>query len=86
MFALDLRNHGSSPHADDMSYETMMDDVLGWMDARDVKRTTLLGHSMGGKVAMLLACRRRVVFTRHFCPESAGPINGRFGKTVIPGS
>ena len=57
VFALDLRNHGVSPHAETMSYEEMMADVLAWMDARQLARVTLLGHSMGGKVAMLLACR-----------------------------
>ena len=58
VFALDLRNHGKSPHAETMSYEEMMDDVLGWLDQQSLARVTLLGHSMGGKTAMLLACRR----------------------------
>lgn len=40
-----------------MSYDAMVADVLAWMDARGMARVTLLGHSMGGKVAMLLACR-----------------------------
>jgi esterase len=31
--------------------------VLGWLDAQGLERVTLLGHSMGGKLAMLLACR-----------------------------
>jgi pimeloyl-ACP methyl ester carboxylesterase len=57
VFALDLRNHGRSPHAEVMTYAAMVDDVLAWMDAHGLARVTLLGHSMGGKVAMLLACR-----------------------------
>ena len=57
VFALDLRNHGASPHADEMTYDTMIDDVLAWMDARSLSRVSMLGHSMGGKVAMRLACR-----------------------------
>jgi len=57
VFALDLRNHGSSPHAATMSYDELMADVLAWMDSQQLPRVTLLGHSMGGKVAMLLACR-----------------------------
>ncbi|MSU51906.1 MAG: alpha/beta fold hydrolase [Opitutaceae bacterium] len=57
VFALDLRNHGRSPHADSMSYAEMMTDVLAWLDAQGIARTTLIGHSMGGKIAMLLACR-----------------------------
>ncbi len=57
VFALDLRNHGSSPRVDAMSYEEMMEDVRAWLDAQKLERVTLLGHSMGGKTAMLLACR-----------------------------
>lgn len=55
--APDLRNHGKSPHAPAMDYPSMMADVLAWMDARGLGKVTLVGHSMGGKVAMLLACR-----------------------------
>lgn len=57
VFALDLRNHGRSPHAAEMSYAAMIADVLAWMDGQAIKRASLMGHSMGGKVAMLLACR-----------------------------
>ena len=57
VFALDLRNHGRSPHGPEMSYAAIVDDVLGWLDSRGLARATLLGHSLGGKVAMRLACR-----------------------------
>ncbi len=57
VLAPDLRNHGRSPHAEAMTYEVMMDDVLAWLDANGLTRATFVGHSMGGKVAMLLACR-----------------------------
>lgn len=58
VFALDLRNHGRSPHSETMAYPELADDVAGWMSAHDVPRATLLGHSMGGKTAMVLACRQ----------------------------
>ena len=57
VFALDLRNHGRSPHEETMTYQAMMEDVLGWRDDRRLSQATVLGHSMGGKTAMLLACR-----------------------------
>lgn len=57
VFALDLRDHGDSFHAPSTNYEKMVDDVIAWMDAREMEKTHVLGHSMGGKVGMLLACR-----------------------------
>ena len=57
VFAPDLRNHGKSPHGEPMDYPAMMADVLAWMDAQGLAKISLMGHSMGGKVAMLLACR-----------------------------
>lgn len=57
VLALDARNHGRSPHAEDMSYESMAGDLLAWMDGEALSKATLVGHSMGGKIAMLLACR-----------------------------
>jgi pimeloyl-ACP methyl ester carboxylesterase len=58
VWALDLRNHGASPHDEEMTYGAMEADLAAWMDARGLARVSLLGHSMGGKVAMRLACRR----------------------------
>ncbi len=57
VFALDLRNHGLSPHAEDHDFAVMEADVLRWMDTQGLDRVALMGHSMGGKVAMGLACR-----------------------------
>lgn len=51
----DLRNHGSSGRDPDMSYAAMAADVAATMDAAGMPRAAVLGHSMGGKVAMALA-------------------------------
>ncbi len=55
VLAFDLRNHGASPWADGMSYSEMVADLRASSRARGVDRPALLGHSMGGKVAMLMA-------------------------------
>jgi len=53
--ALDLRNHGASPWAETMDYPAMAEDVRATMQALGDRRFALLGHSMGGKAAMVLA-------------------------------
>lgn len=55
VIALDLRNHGRSPHAEGMEYSQMAEDVAAVMEQCGVVRGHLLGHSMGGKVVMTLA-------------------------------
>jgi esterase len=55
VFALDLRNHCASPWAHAMSYPEMADDVAAFIAARGLTRAAIVGHSMGGKVAMALA-------------------------------
>lgn len=54
VISLDLRNHGNSPHAADMNYGSMANDVLETLGTLDIRRYHLLGHSMGGKVAMAM--------------------------------
>ncbi len=51
----DLRNHGQSFHEDSMSYIDMADDVISLCDHLDLSDAILMGHSMGGKVAMTTA-------------------------------
>ena len=54
----DLRNHGESPHAGTMSYADMAGDVAALAERLDLGPVTLIGHSMGGKVAMHFALAR----------------------------
>ena len=58
VYALDGRNHGQSPHADSMTLQEMAQDVSDTMDALGLPQAHLLGHSMGGKIAMLLALQQ----------------------------
>eukprot|EP00731_Ephydatia_muelleri_P036682 Em0305g2a len=52
VYILDARNHGDSPHSKEMSYEHMAQDVVHLWEDHGIRRSVLLGHSMGGKTAM----------------------------------
>ena len=64
VFALDLRNHGASPWSDDITYPLMAEDVRAFIEAQQIEPVTLIGHSMGGKVAMRLALEYRDLVDR----------------------
>lgn len=55
VFVLDMRNHGTSPHSTVMDYPTMTADVVQMIDRLALPSVSIMGHSMGGKVAMWLA-------------------------------
>jgi len=55
VIAVDMRNHGRSPHSDEMSYPAMADDIAELMTHLELDSALILGHSMGGKAAMQLA-------------------------------
>lgn len=52
---LDLRNHGRSLHSDKFNYEVMVQDVVAYCQFHKLEKIKIIGHSMGGKIAMLLA-------------------------------
>ena len=54
--AVDLRNHGSSPHAGAMRWAEMSADLQVYLDWHKIESMVLMGHSLGGKVAMRYAC------------------------------
>jgi len=55
VFIIDLRNHGRSPHSDEFDYAIMANDIREFMESNWIYEAYVVGHSMGGKVAMQLA-------------------------------
>jgi esterase len=53
--SIDARNHGKSFHTDSMSYDEMAEDIVRLADHLNISKFHLLGHSMGGKIAMRVA-------------------------------
>ncbi|MCD6067501.1 MAG: Peptidase family S33-like protein [Bacteroidetes bacterium] len=54
-YAIDLRNHGLSPHSDVWNYDAMAEDLMELIKAEKLEKPLVLGHSMGGKAAMFFA-------------------------------
>lgn len=52
VITVDLANHGQSPHTENVSYQAMADDVANLIKELGLKSVDMLGHSIGGKVAM----------------------------------
>lgn len=55
IYALDLRNHGESPHDPVHNYNALSSDVLGFISQHALHKPCIIGHSMGAKTAMTLA-------------------------------
>jgi esterase len=56
IYLVDQRNHGLSPHSDEFNYHAMAGDLIELMDNESISKAHLIGHSMGGKTAMSVAC------------------------------
>ena len=76
VYAVDLRNHGGSPHAPEMTFPLLSADILEWADDRGLSSFSILGHSLGGKVAMRVACdapeRVRALYVIDIAPRDYG--------------
>ena len=70
--APDLRGHGGSSRTTTYACSAMRDDVLAFLDDRGLQQIDLLGHSLGGHVAMLLA-RHSPDLVRRLVLEDASP-------------
>ena len=57
VISVDVRNHGRSFHSDDMKFESLVNDLHSIISHENVRKLYLLGHSMGGKTAMLFAVK-----------------------------
>ena len=78
-YALDLPNHGRSDWIDRMDYHTQAQYIADWIDAQGGPMI-VLGHSMGGKIAMTLALTRPELITHLIVADTAPVIyNHDFG-------
>ncbi|XP_053695747.1 protein ABHD11-like [Sabethes cyaneus] len=57
IYSIDARNHGESPHSDIHSYDHMVADLVELYSKLNIKKASIIGHSMGGRAMMLLALK-----------------------------
>jgi esterase len=81
VIAMDLRNHGDSPHAPDMRYPTLATDVHDTLQALGIEAAAVIGHSMGGKTAMAMALRWPELVERLLVADIA-PVAYQHGNTA----
>lgn len=85
IYAVDLRNHGDSPHNPYHDYLSMAEDVAGFIEEHNLKDTTLIGHSMGAKTAMTLALKHPEIITDIVSVDNApldAALLSNFGKYI----
>jgi pimeloyl-ACP methyl ester carboxylesterase len=82
VIALDMRNHGASPHAADMRYPTLAGDVRETLLSLGTGQAAIVGHSMGGKAAMALALQWPDLAGRLLVADIA-PVPYEHGNTAI---
>ena len=92
--AMDARNHGASGHAPGMQYAALAADVAETLAARGLTRAAVLGHSMGGKIAMMLALTRPELVERlvvadmapvRYLAPSRAYVHAMQGMALTPG-
>lgn len=87
VFALDQRNHGQSPHSDEMNYPLMAADVNEFMAARGLETVMVIGHSMGGKTAMQFALqfpqRAEKLIVADMAPRAYAPAHGNIFAALL---
>ena len=82
VYVPDLRNHGLSPHASEMDYPTMAADINVFLAEHEIDKACILGHSMGGKIAMWLALNDPEVLEKLIVVDIA-PVSYRHGFNNI---
>ncbi len=84
VYTLDLRGHGRSSHPGRYSFELMRDDVRGFLEAVVGEPCVLVGHSMGGTVAVLLAETAPHLITQLVLEDVTAPRPGALSRPPLP--
>lgn len=82
---LDMRNHGRSFHDDEFNYQVMTDDVINYLIHQKVDSCCIIGHSMGGKVAMQLSTEKPGIIEKLVVVDIAPKFYARHHDYILEG-
>ncbi len=82
LIVIDLRNHGENEKIEIISYELMVNDVYNLSKSLKIKKMTIIGHSMGGKVGMLFSINHPAMIRQLFVIDIA-PVEYKSEKNEI---
>lgn len=85
MHLVDQRNHGKSFHDDQFNYEYLVEDLKYYCSVHDLKDIIFLGHSMGGKAAMLLAAAYPELVSKLIIADIAPRFYPRHHQDILNG-
>jgi pimeloyl-ACP methyl ester carboxylesterase len=87
VLACDLRNHGQSPHHEEIDYAAMAGDLVETLDHENILSAHLIGHSLGGKVAMEFALehpeRVSSLIVVDIAPRRYPPLHGEIFEALL---
>lgn len=83
VYAIDLRNHGQSPHSEEWNYRVMSEDVAELIRDYKLKDVAIIGHSMGGKTAMRLTLDHPELVSRLIVSDIAPRAAGENQRDVV---
>lgn len=85
VFLVDVRNHGQSPHSEEFTYDAMAADLKEFIEDRGLEKAIVLGHSMGGKIAMVTALNTPEVISKLIVVDIAPRTYEVHHRTILDG-
>lgn len=82
---IDQRNHGRSFHADEFNYDVLVEDLIYYCDRYNIENCAVLGHSMGGKTAMLFAARYPYLVSKLIVADIAPRLYPKHHDDILDG-
>jgi esterase len=85
LYLLDQRNHGQSPQSDEFNNQVMANDLKEFIDEHQIKDPVVMGHSMGGKVAMTFAAEYQQMISKLIIVDIAPKYYPPHHKKILEG-